>query len=105
MSRLFLCDCISKENPATFPGSRGEILKILIKTKNLKSKSTYRYKYALCNIVISKAFVVDTPLRFSWLGKPVSRCGTIIGANFTHCFVYCAEIESQQRTVAALVSF
>ena len=46
-----------------------------------------------------------TPLCvLSWLGKPVSRCGTIIGANFTHCFVYCAEIQSQQRTVAALVS-
>lgn len=59
----------------------------------------------MCNIVISEAFAADTPLRFSWLGKPVSRCGTIIGANFTHCFVYCAEIESQQRTVAALVSF
>ena len=50
MYRLFLYDCIAKENPAIFPGSRGEILKILIKTKNLKSKSTYRCKYA-CKIL------------------------------------------------------
>ena len=39
-----------KENPAIFPDSRGEILKILIKIKNLKSKSTYRCKYA-CSIL------------------------------------------------------
>ena len=44
MLRSLLCDFIAKENPAIFPDSRGEILKILIKTKNLKSKSTYRYK-------------------------------------------------------------
>ena len=59
----------------------------------------------MCNIVISVSCLLLTPLCVSGLGNLLPGGASSFVAHFTHCFVYYAEIESQQRTVAALVSF